>query len=120
MGDLKYPVAYLEVNDFDDSGNYLGRKPIMVMFQAGWCGHCAYSKPEFQKFADERIVECATIQEDGARKTEKELGKLVSRIYPEQFLGYPSYMLILPSGKKLAYNGGRDAESIKKFVRHRV
>lgn len=124
MADLKYPVAYLEVHDFDKAGNLvaqkLAQKPVMVMLQAGWCGHCVASKPEFQKFADMGIVECATIQEDGFRKTEKDLGKLVSAIYPEKFIGFPSYMLILSSGKKLAYNGGRDAESIKQFVSSQV
>lgn len=124
MADLIHPVAYLEVHDFDESGNLvtpeLARKAVMVMFQASWCGHCKDSKPEFQKFANTGIVKCATIQEDGSRKTEKELSKLVSRIYPEEFIGYPSYMLILPSGKKIAYNGRRDAESIKQFVSSQI
>lgn len=124
MADLKYPVSYLEVHDFDRAGNLVAekliRKPVMVMLQAGWCGHCIASKPEFQKFADMGIIKCATIQEDGSRNTEKDLGKLISFIYPEKFIGYPSYMLFLPSGKKLAYNGGRDAESLKHFVSSQI
>lgn len=120
MADLKYPISYLELHDFDDNGVLIAKeiteKPVMVMLQAGWCGHCQASKSEFQKFADMGIVHCATIQEDGSRPAERELGKLIPRIYPDNFVGFPSYMLLFPSGKKIAYNGGRDSESMQHFV----
>ena len=124
MADFKYPVAYLEIHDFDKSGNLVAKKldkrPVLVMVQAGWCGACAGAKPEFQRFADMGVVDCATIQEDGSRETEKELGEMISLIYPEKFIGFPSYMLVLPSGKKMAYNGNRDAQSLKNFVSSQV
>ena len=119
MADLTYPIAYLETHDFDERGDFVFPKkavPTLVMIQAGWCGACAGSKPDFQRFADMEVVSTATIQEDGERDSEKLLGKRIGEIYPEKFVGFPSYMLILPSGKKIAYNGNRDPDSLKKFV----
>lgn len=117
--DLKYPVAYLELHDFDD-GNLLVEQfretPVLVLIQAGWCGACTAAKPEFQRFAEMGVASAATIQDDGERESERKLSKIVSRIYPEKMIGFPSYMLITASGRKMAYNGPRDAESLKRFV----
>ena len=118
--DLKYPVAYLEIQDFDADGNlmlsHFEGMPVMVMIQAGWCGACTQAKPEFQRYANMNIAGAATIQNDGERESERQLAAIVSRIYPEKMIGFPSYMLITGDGKRIAYNGPRDAESIKNFV----
>lgn len=117
---LKYPVAYLEEEDFDDDGRLIAYQlqgmPVMIMIQAGWCGACSHAKPEFQKFADMKVVAAATIQNDGERESERQLAANVSKIYPEAFRGYPSYMLVTADGRRIAYNGPRDAESLKSFA----
>ena len=97
MSDLNHPVSYLEIDDFDQDGNLIEtehlKTPLFVLFQAGWCSHCAVAKPEFQKLAELGLVDCATIQVDGIRPSEREYAKHVNKIYPESFVGFPSYVL---------------------------
>lgn len=121
--DLKYPVAYLENHDFDSAGNLVGiefkGKPVMVLLQSSTCGHCTNAKPAFQEFANNVFgnIIAATIQSDGERSSEVELDKRMRNdIYPGHFVGYPSYMLITADGRRLAYNGSRDARSLESFV----
>lgn len=118
--DLNYPVAYLELQDFDEDGNLISKqlknKPVMIMIQAGWCGACSAAKPEFQKFADSLVAHAATIQNDGQRDSERQLAAIIDLLYPEKLIGFPSYLLITVDGRKLAYNGPRDSKSLERFV----
>jgi thiol-disulfide isomerase/thioredoxin len=115
--ELNPPVMYLVDSDFTPSGDLdpkLARKPIFVMFQAGYCGHCTTAKPAFQALADEGIVQCATFQADGDRPDEKALAKRLDTVYPG-FRGFPSYMLFV-NGKKIPHVGGRSVNDMKQFV----
>jgi thiol-disulfide isomerase/thioredoxin len=85
------------------------------MLQAGFCGYCHQAKPEFQKFAEEGLIACATIQPDGERQSERDLRDIVERVYP-QFKGYPSYLLITADGDKIPHEGGRSADDLREFV----
>lgn len=121
MADLKYPVAYLENEDFDSDGNLhknLHKKiPIVVFIQASWCPHCTNAKSSFQNFANmnKDKVFCATIQVDGERSSEVELGKKINKIKPE-FRGFPDYILII-DGKVVSKEiNGRDVSDLEEFV----
>lgn len=109
---------YLEKDDFSPNGDLdyaIDNEPVFVMFQATGCGHCTSAKPSFQQLADERIVKCMTVHADGERPTERAITQIIDKIYPG-FRGYPSYMLFMPSGEKIPYNGGRDKQAMKRFL----
>lgn len=116
---LSRPVSYLERSDFTDQGVLtnpsLTKKPVLIMLQAGFCGYCHQAKPAFQKFAEEGLITCSTLQPDGDRQSEKALQPIVEKIYPG-FRGYPSYLLIKPDGSKIPHNGGRGADELREFV----
>lgn len=116
--DLNYPIAYLERNDFSDSGELLvmDGKPVLIMIQAGYCGGCTAVKPEFQKLADEGSITCMTIQLDGERQSEKDLNIIMNNIYPN-LETVPSYILYMNKQKRIPYTGSdRSFESLKSFV----
>lgn len=85
------------------------------MLQAGFCGYCHQAKPAFQKFAEEGLITCLTLQPDGDKQSEKDLQGIVDKIYPG-FKGYPGYLLIRPDGSKIPHNGGRSANDLREFV----
>jgi len=121
MSDLKPPIQYMEISDFTPNGDVdpsLDREPLFVMIQTSYCGHCRTSKPDFQRLADSRIVNCMTIQADGRYKGEAELARILDRVYPD-FKGFPSYMLFF-RGRKIPYEGGRDYQSMKEFITRTV
>ena len=114
---LDKPVAYLEIQDFNQKGELIGEGipkdiPIVIMVQASWCKLCTSAKPEFQAFADatKGHVFCATIQVDGERKAEKELGKQIKVLKPT-LRGFPDYLLY-KDGKRI------DREIEGRGVRH--
>ena len=113
------PVAYLESTDFDESGAlinpYYRRKPVLIMIQSTSCGYCHEAIPDFQRLANQGVVEMATILADGSRATEQALGAMIPKIYPE-FQGYPSYMLVLPGGRRIPHEGGRTLKDLYEFV----
>jgi len=115
------PVAYLEDQDFDSSGNLItsipGNLPVVVMIQASWCPHCTNAKPAFQEFANKYNgkVFCATIQSDGERESEQKLGKRVQVIKPS-FRGFPDYVLFV-NGKRVEKEiQGRSAADLETFI----
>lgn len=115
---LRSPIMYLERSDFLDNGNMdpnLLSSPVFVLFQADYCGHCKSAKPSFQELANEGIVRCMTVQGDGERPSERAIVPLLNKIYPG-FRGYPSYMLFMPDGRKIPYNGKRDTMALRQFV----
>lgn len=120
MDHLNYPVMYLEVTDFDKDGNLINPQlmntPLFVFIMSSGCGYCTMAKPEFQKLANSGVVDCAVIQVDGERDTEKMLAPVVSKIYPGNLRGFPSYFIIDQNGTKRPYDGGRDAASMSAFV----
>ena len=116
---LKHPIAYLENQDFDKDGTFLVKteKPVVILVQAGWCPHCQMAKPAFQKFADKykNKAFCATIQVDGERSSEVELGKRLTDL-KASLRGFPDYILIL-NGKVVDKEiKGRDVKSLEEFA----
>jgi thiol-disulfide isomerase/thioredoxin len=120
---LNKPVAYLEDQDIDATGNLIApgipkNKPVVVMVQVGWCPHCTEAKPAFQEFAnwaEKNDIFTATIQPDGERESEKTLGQRIKNIVPD-FKGFPHYVLYIngkPVNKQVQ---GRSVEDLKKFA----
>lgn len=117
---LVTPVCYLEITDFDSATGRLTQPqlrdhPVFIMIQAGFCGYCDQAKPAFQQLADSGIVQCASMQPDGDLPSEKALSSIVPMVYPD-FPGYPSYVLLDGKGTSFFHVGGRDVESMTRFL----
>jgi thiol-disulfide isomerase/thioredoxin len=118
---LNKPVAYLENDDISTDGSLNNPliptdKPVIIMLQSSWCPHCTSAKPAFQQFANENVgkVFCATIQSDGDRDSEKELGKRISSI-KKGFRGFPDYLLY-KNGKLVPVEiKGRSVKHLEEF-----
>jgi len=119
---LTKPVAYLDSSDFDDNGNIINQnipqddKPIFILIQANFCGHCRVAKPEFQQFAENNVNTffCATIQADSEEPLVKDLQPKMNSIYPN-LVGFPSYMIYYKR-KRILYNGGRKCQDLQAFA----
>jgi thiol-disulfide isomerase/thioredoxin len=122
--DLKFPIRYLEIQDFLPNGDVnpeinKQNKPILLMIHANWCGACAQAKPEFQKFADTKSIQCDVIQIDG-EPNEKALVPLLPKIVPNWQSYLPSYVLYLNSHDKIQYNGNRQSSDLNDFVTNTI
>lgn len=117
MGDLVYPIAYLEKSDFSESGDLLGSfndKPAFIMIQGSYCNACNLVKPIFQQLANEGIIQCLTIQLDGERQSEKDVANIIDTIY-SGLAGIPAF--IMYSNKhRILYEGGRNFEEMNRFI----
>lgn len=120
---LNKPVAYLTDEDIDASGTLVNSKipqdkPVFLMIQANFCGHCTKAKPDFQKLANDmqNKVFFATIQGDGKEKGEPVKNDKFKVITGGKFMGFPTYAGRNSSGKWVEYEGGRDYASMKKFI----
>ena len=119
---LNDPVVYLVDSDFDSSGNLINKdipndKPVMVMIQAGFCGHCTNAKPAYQEFANKNKdkVFVATIQADGKEPEEKELGKRLNSFLPE-FRGFPDYRVYHKGKLVKNHKGGRGVQDLENCI----
>jgi len=120
---LNKPVAYLVDSDFDSNGNLSNpeipkNKPVLLMIQAAFCGHCTTAKPAYQEFANKNggKVFVATIQADGKEKGEEDgIGKRIEKLDPS-FQGFPHYMLYW-KGKRYSHDGGRSVADLEQFVK---
>ena len=122
MSYLNKPVAYLVNDDFDADGNIVNNqvpkdKPVLVMLQANFCGHCTTAKPAFQELANKHhdTIFFATIQADGKEPGEAELGKRLSSIVPG-FRGFPEYVLFKNGKLVKKHEGARTVEALKTFA----
>lgn len=122
---LKRPIANLQDSDFDQNGNLINpnilkdNKPVVVMIQAGFCGHCTTAKPAFIEFANAKqdSVFCATINgDDFSVPGTKELSQRIGQIKPG-FAGFPDYM-VFKGGKRINKDiQGRDVQSLIEFAK---
>ena len=113
-------VAYLEIQDFNSDGSlkpYVGQgKPVLLMGQGNFCGHCQKAKPALQQLANsQNQFVVATILSDGD-KSEKEASKFF-KVWDNQHRGIPAYFGFSSNGKfNTTHQTGRDLESLKKFA----
>ncbi|KAJ8122041.1 hypothetical protein ONZ43_g1661 [Nemania bipapillata] len=106
----KSAVLDLIPSNFDDVVLKSG-KPTLVEFFAPWCGHCKNLAPVYeelgQAFASSKDVQIAKVDADA----EKALGKRFG------VQGFPTLKWFDgKSDKPEEYQGGRDLESLTKFV----
>ena len=118
---LTKPIAYLEDPDIDKNGDIINSEipkhiPVVIMIQATWCPHCQNAKRAFQEFANKNKgkVFCATIEANGERKSEQELGKRVSS-FIKDFKGFPHYALCINGKLQDKQIEGRDVQHLEKF-----
>lgn len=116
------PVWYLEDSDINGDGSLAvdtNGKTAMVMIQGNFCGHCTRSKGDFQKLADAHKGEFyfGTVNVDGARQSEKALGKRLQQIPSYQFDGSVPHYVKIKNGKVIPYDQGRDYQSLLNFAR---
>ena len=117
MGDLVYPIAYLEKSDFSESGDLLGsfnNKPAFIMIQGSYCNACNLVKPIFQQLANEVLIQCLSIQLDGERQSEKDIANMIDAIYPG-LSGIPAFIMYV-NDLRIPYQGGRNVEEMKNFI----
>lgn len=118
---LNKPIAYLENQDFDNSGKLLipTKLPVVILIQASWCGYCKQIKPIFQEFANktEGKVFCTTIQIDGDRNNEKLLGERIPKMFPN-IQGIPTFILYINGNLvQRELSGNIDLNSLYNFVK---
>ncbi|KAI0544390.1 thioredoxin-like protein [Xylaria curta] len=106
----KSAVLDLIPKNFDDVVLKSG-KPTLVEFFAPWCGHCKNLAPVYeelgQAFASSKDVQIAKVDADA----EKALGKRFG------IQGFPTLKWFDgKSDKPEDYSGGRDLESLTKFI----
>lgn len=99
-------VVTLTKSNFDET--IAKEKLVLVKFFAPWCGHCKAMAEDFKSAATELKGQAvladvdATIEEDLAKK------------YNIQ--GFPTLKVFADGQELTDYNGGRDKESMVKFV----
>lgn len=83
-------------------------KPMIMLFHAGWCGHCVEFMPTFEKLKREYV-------NPDKLNVVKISDKNTKLIDTYQIGGFPTIKLY--DGKNFhEYNGGRDIVSIRHFV----
>lgn len=93
----------------DNFGDIVGKeKLVFVKFFAPWCGHCQAMAEDFKKVAAELKGKAvlgdvdATVEEDLAKKYNID--------------GFPTLKLFADGEEVVDYNGGRDKESMMRFI----
>ena len=93
--------------------NKTGKKGLLLIY-AEWCGHCTRFKPDYSKLdsilKEQGIVFPLFAIEDKSIEASKNLGPALN------FTGYPTLKVVMTNGELVNYTGGRDLESLLKFV----
>ena len=122
MAELQRNVAYLELKDFDPRTGALVNPqipkniPVLIMAQAGWCGHCTTTKPAFQQLSDmsNGKIFCATINSDTEKDVAQMFGKGFPGIQPVQ--GYPTFLGYKGGKYVKTHSGDRSLQSLQQFA----
>ena len=111
------PIGYLEYSDFSSNGDLLLAKtrPVFIMIQGSYCEACSKAKSAFQELANQNKIICMTIQIDGVRQSERDISKILDKIYPN-LKGVPSYILYKDQRNRIPYTGGRSLKEMEDFV----
>lgn len=110
LGLANAETPMLTDEDFDTTV-YDSGKSVFVKFFAPWCGHCKKMKPDWDALATEFNTENSNvIIADVDCTTEKDLCQ------KHGVRGYPT-VKYMQMDEGTAYNGKRDLESLKEFVK---
>ncbi len=99
-----------KVNKFKGGKSYqdYDKKPLLMLFHAGWCGHCVEFMPTFEKLKREYV-------DNDKMNIVKISDKNTELIEKYQIGGFPTIKLF--DGKDIhEYQGGRDIVSIRHYV----
>ncbi|XP_037074846.1 protein disulfide-isomerase 2-like [Pollicipes pollicipes] len=105
-------VLVLNSDNFDKAVEE--NKLLLVEFYAPWCGHCKKLAPEFARAAQ-------TLAAEGVAARLGKVDSTQERRLADRFgvRGYPTLRL-WRAGRDSEYTGGRKAEEIAAWLRHRV
>jgi thiol-disulfide isomerase/thioredoxin len=121
-------VGHIQDMDVDVNGNLktttfgAGNKPVFLMLYGTGCGHCDKAKPAFaQVFKDQqqqRVFMAALKTNDDDPSVQKLMKRFPALLQKAGiiFNGVPTY-LVFHNNKWREYKGGRDAESLRLFLR---
>jgi thiol-disulfide isomerase/thioredoxin len=116
---------HLENTDFNQNGGLNAgalrvlqsgkqNKPVIVMIQGSYCGHCKSAVPEFLKLANDNDVAVACVQIDSELPSEKAVSNITKMNDPD-FAGVPSYHVFNSNGSFMkVHNGDRTASALKR------
>lgn len=112
-------VPHLEIRDFDGQKlrpHVHGNKPVIVMMQGSYCGHCTTAKPAFAQFAQQTdLVNAVSIQIDG-QKDEQEAYHVIRQLIPN-FRGVPTFVAFDNAGNYVTnVVGGQTVEQLQQLA----
>lgn len=106
-GDPEVGLVTLKDKTFFKAYKKSKTHPMMVMFYAPWCGHCAALAPIYEEVAKEMKKTCTFAIVDATTSPK------LSKKYDLQ--GYPTLMLFY-NGVTYTYNNQRTSTDIKEFI----
>ena len=106
----KGPVKIIVGSTFDKIVNDAS-KDVMIELYAPWCGHCKKLEPIYKQLA-ERFVDNKKLVIAKIDATANDVAK------GYDYTGFPTvYFSPAGGGQPMLYDGGRDVESLDKFLR---
>lgn len=126
-----YGILHLEDFDFDNNGKLkqlpkpYGKKPVVVMVFATWCGPCKMTKPEYKKLkdmvsnnGDKVVVACINGSGKGTLPSEQKLTERLKDIFKD-FRGFPHIAVIDSNGNIVkTHEGPRKAQDIMNTIKN--